>query len=117
MKRSHDLKEINQSLLSLSTRCYAFIDQIPPGYIITYKDLAQALGTKGYRAVGRIVGLNPNPPVTPCHRVVCSDGRLGGYSAKGGIAEKIRLLAAEGIAVRNGRVVDFERVRWLLDNF
>lgn len=117
MKKGQDLLEINQSLLSLSTRCYAFIDQIPPGYIITYKDLAQALGTRGYRAVGRIVGLNPNPPVTPCHRVVCSDGRLGGYSAKGGISEKIRLLAAEGIMVRDGWVIDFERVRWLWDSF
>lgn len=54
------------------------------------------------RFVGNSLGRNPKPVVVPCHRVICSDGRVGGY--KLGIREKIRLLRKEGIEVKNGRV-------------
>jgi alkylated DNA nucleotide flippase Atl1 len=56
------------------------------------------------------VGKNPFAPKIPCHRVVKSDGKLGGYA--GGIAEKIRLLKLEGVEAENGRVVDFESKRY-----
>jgi len=112
VKTSHKKPISDGRLLSLSARCYAVIDDIPVGRVLTYRDLAEAIGTRGYRAIGRIVGRNPNAPKTPCHRVVRADGKVGGYSARGGIAEKLRLLETEGIKVEAGRVMEFERVRW-----
>lgn len=112
MNRDQNRPILDERCQSLPARCYAIIDKVPSGRVITYKDLAEAVGTKGYRAVGNIVGRNPNPPKTPCHRVVCSDGRLGGYSAKGGLAAKIRLLNAEGVKVEGGRISEFDCIRW-----
>ncbi len=83
------------------------LKRIPEGKVATYGDLADYLGTKAVRAVGTAVGKNPDAPVIPCHRVVRSDGTVGNYSGDGGVKTKIALLAAEGVAVRNGRVVDF----------
>jgi methylated-DNA-[protein]-cysteine S-methyltransferase len=71
---------------------------IPPGEIITYAELARRIGRpSAVRAVANAVGKNPLAPAIPCHRVVRSDGGLGGYSGKGGIETKIKLLAAEGV--------------------
>lgn len=72
----------------------------------TYGVLAHALGTRGYRAVGRLLSSNPEPDRYPCYKVVRSDGSLGGYS--GGTPEKIRRLRADGIPVKNGRITDFK---------
>lgn len=70
--------------------------QIPRGETRTYADVAKMAGhPNAVRAVANAIGKNPLPPIIPCHRVVRSDGRLGGYSAPGGIAEKRRLLASE----------------------
>lgn len=88
-----------------SEKLYNLLTQIPRGYVTTYKDLAQKLKTKGYRAVGNIVGANPNAPEVPCHRVVRSDGGLGGYAF--GIDKKISILAQEGIKITDGKIVDF----------
>ncbi len=88
-------------------KLYDLLNEIPKGKITTYKELAQKLGTKGYRAVGQIVGANPNAPQVPCHRVVRTDGGLGGYAF--GIEKKITILAAEGVKVSDGKVVDFEK--------
>ena len=88
-------------------KLYDLLNEIPKGKITTYKELAQKLGTKGYRAVGQIVGANPNAPQVPCHRVVRTDGGLGGYAF--GIEKKIAILAAEGVKVSDGKVVDFEK--------
>lgn len=90
-----------------SKKLYDLLNEIPKGKITTYKELAQKLGTKGYRAVGQIVGANPNAPQVPCHRVVRTDGGLGGYAF--GIEKKIAILAAEGVKVSDGKVVDFEK--------
>lgn len=90
-----------------SKKLYDLLNEIPKGKITTYKELAQKLGTKGYRAVGQIVGANPNAPQVPCHRVVRTDGGLGGYAF--GIEKKIAILAAEGVKVSEGKVVDFEK--------
>jgi methylated-DNA-[protein]-cysteine S-methyltransferase len=57
---------------------------------------------RAYRAAGNAAHRNPHPVVVPCHRVVQSDGRIGGYG--GGVRKKIRLLAKEGVVVRKGRV-------------
>ena len=96
-----------------SQKLYELLSQIPRGKVTTYKALADKLKTKGYRAVGNIVGKNPNAPKVPCHRVVCSDGNLGGYAF--GIKKKIEILASEGIKISDGKVVDFTRKLFLFD--
>ena len=74
------------------------IDKIPFGETRTYKELASSIGhPKAYRAVANACGKNPNPVSTPCHRVISSDGTIGGYSGKGGIKKKKELLKKEGI--------------------
>lgn len=79
---------------------------IPEGWVSTYGVLASELGSSA-RAVGQALKRNPDLVKVPCHRVVCSNGRLGGYSA--GLNEKIRLLECEGVLIRDNRVVDFEK--------
>ncbi|OGI60587.1 6-O-methylguanine DNA methyltransferase [Candidatus Nomurabacteria bacterium RIFCSPHIGHO2_01_FULL_37_25] len=72
--------------------------QIPKGEIITYKELAIKIGRpRAARAVGNAVGANPFPIKIPCHRVICSDGKIGGYSGKGGVKTKRALLKKEGV--------------------
>ncbi len=90
-----------------SEKLYELLKEIPQGKVTTYKELAKKLKTKGYRAVGQIVGKNPNAPKVPCHRVVRTDGGLGGYAF--GIEKKIEILAVEGVKVSNNKIVDFEK--------
>ena len=74
------------------------IDKIPFGETRTYKELASSIGhPKAYRAVANACGKNPRPIRTPCHRVISSNGSIGGYSAKGGVRRKKALLKKEGI--------------------
>jgi len=78
------------------------IAKIPYGKTKTYKELAIAIGKpKSARAVANACGKNPYAPTIPCHRVIRSDGKLGGYSGKGGINTKIKLLKQEGINFKN----------------
>lgn len=78
------------------------IANIPYGETKTYKELAIAIGKpKSARAVANACGKNPYAPTIPCHRVIRSDGKLGGYSGKGGINTKIKLLKQEGINFKN----------------
>lgn len=88
-----------------SEKLYELLKQIPRGKVTTYKELAKKLETKGYRAVGQIVGANPNAPEVPCHRVVRSDGGLGGYAF--GLDKKIETLTTEGIVISEGEIIDF----------
>lgn len=94
--------------LSFNERCYALLLKIPKGRVTTYKAIAEALGTKAYQAVGNAMNRNPNPVRVPCHRVVNSDGQLGGYAF--GSERKIELLTDEGVLIENNRVVDFKTV-------
>ncbi len=72
------------------------VKEIPYGELQSYKWVARSIGrAHASRAVGNAVGRNPVAPIVPCHRVICSDGSLGGYSS--GIAIKKRLLSLEGI--------------------
>lgn len=76
-------------------RVWQALCEIPYGALRSYGDVAHAVGQPGAsRAVGQAVGSNPIPIVIPCHRVIASDGTIGGYS--GGLAIKHRLLAIEG---------------------
>ena len=77
------------------------IDKIPYGKTVTYKDIAEKIGKpNASRAVANACGQNPTPVIRPCHRVICSNGMIGGYSAPGGAIEKLRLLKQEG-AIKN----------------
>ncbi|MFL2493139.1 MAG: methylated-DNA--[protein]-cysteine S-methyltransferase [Candidatus Thalassarchaeum sp.] len=70
---------------------------IPRGETMTYKQIAEAIGRpRSSRAVANACGANPLPITVPCHRVVRSDGSLGGYSGDGGIETKAKLLREEG---------------------
>ena len=74
------------------------IKKIPKGQVITYKELAIRIGRPtAYRAVANACGKNPIPIVRPCHRVICSDGSAGGYSASGGTKLKEILLKIESL--------------------
>ena len=78
-------------------RVYEVARGIPPGATLTYGEIAVRLGAPGEaRAVGEALGQNPFPIVVPCHRVLAAGGKVGGFSANGGIATKLRLLSIEG---------------------
>ncbi len=81
-------------------RVYEAARAIPPGETATYGELAERVGSPGSaRAVGQALGRNPFALVVPCHRVLAANGKLGGFSANGGIATKLRILAIEGAQV------------------
>ena len=81
-------------------KVWAAIDKIPEGSVLTYKELANKIGhPNSARAVANACGKNPNPISTPCHRVIRTDGRPGGYSAPGGIKKKLELLNKEGVSL------------------
>jgi O-6-methylguanine DNA methyltransferase len=84
-------------------RVLGLVSRVPRGRVTTYKELARALGKpRAYRAIANVLARNPRPVEIPCHRVVRSDGRVGGYSL--GVGKKVRLLNEEGVEVKNGRV-------------
>ncbi len=79
------------------------MDQIPRGKVVTYQELARAVGNpRAARAIGNACNKNPNAPHTPCHRVVASNGALGGYAH--GVEKKIQLLKREGIETAGGKI-------------
>ena len=81
-------------------KVWAYLRKIPRGSVKTYSQVAKAIGKpKAHRAVANAVGKNPYPPKIPCHRVIRTDGSLGGYSGKGGIKTKLRLLRSEKVDI------------------
>ena len=91
---------------NFNKRCYQKLVLIPKGMISTYTEIAKSLDSNAYRAVGNAMAKNPHPVAVPCHRIIKSDGTLGGYAL--GISKKIQLLKKEGIKIKNNKVVDFE---------
>jgi methylated-DNA-[protein]-cysteine S-methyltransferase len=95
-----DLAEIELDLAAVPEfhrRAYEIARTIPPGKTLTYGDIAHRLGMSGSaQAVGQAMGHNPFPIVVPCHRVLAAGGRDGGFSARGGVATKRRMLVIEG---------------------
>ena len=87
--------------MSFNQKVWAMTARVPAGRVTTYAEIARALGSKGYRAVGNALNKNPYAPQVPCHRVVGSNGNLTGFA--GGLDLKEKMLAKEGIAVENGR--------------
>lgn len=96
--------------MKFADKVYALCRKVPKGKITTYKEIGNALGGYGqvYRAVGVALNRNPYAPVVPCHRVVNSNGNVGGFAH--GTNKKIKLLKSEGINIKNSKVVDFEKV-------
>ena len=79
-------------------RVYEIARTIPPGSTLTYGEIAARLGEPGAaRDVGAVLGQNPFSIVVPCHRVVAAGGKIGGFSARGGVQTKLRLLSIEGV--------------------
>ena len=79
-------------------KVWKYLKSIPRGELRTYSQVAIAIKKpKAVRAVANAIGKNPYAPKIPCHRVIRSDGSLGGYSGKGGINTKRKLLKLEGI--------------------
>lgn len=113
---------------TFNEKCYDLLRKVPKGRVTTYKEIAQALGTKGYRAVGNAMNKNPygyyvifsetvrNCPsairgkvkenrrfsLVPCHRVIKSNGEIGGFAS--GTKNKLNLLKKEGIEIKKGKI-------------
>lgn len=86
-----------RGLPHLDCRVYDIVHRIPRGATLSYGEVAAQLGDRQLaRAVGRALARNPFAPVVPCHRVLGADGRPGGFSARGGLRTKLRLLTIEG---------------------
>lgn len=88
--------------VNFDEKCYSLLVKVPKGKVTTYKAIAEALGTKAYRAVGNAMNRNPYAPRVPCHRVINSDGSLGGFAF--GIEKKINLLKSEGIIIQGNKI-------------
>jgi methylated-DNA-[protein]-cysteine S-methyltransferase len=90
-------------MTKFQSRVLRLVSRIPRGKVTTYKELAIAMGRqRAYRAVANVLAKNPRPVKIPCHRVVRSDGEIGGY--KLGAMLKAKLLAEEGVEVRNKKI-------------
>ena len=97
----------------LKDKVYQLLQTVPRGKVTTYKALAQAVGSKAYRRIGQILKVNPDAPRVPCHRVVASDGTIGGFmGSRTGpkIEKKMQLLKKEGIQIRGRKIVGFNEV-------
>jgi len=82
---------------------YEIVKKIPKGKVLNYKQVAQLTGfPRAWRAVGNILNKNPDPKTIPCHRVIKSDGKIGGY--KNGVKKKIALLKKEGLKIKKRRL-------------
>jgi methylated-DNA-[protein]-cysteine S-methyltransferase len=102
-----DLQLDMQDVPSFHQRVYEITRSITPGSTLTYGEIATRLGAPGSaRAVGQALGRNPFAIIVPCHRVLAAGGKVGGFSATGGVATKLRILSIED--TRNGQLALFE---------
>ena len=97
--------------MTLSTKVYKKLLDVPAGRVTTYGELAKAVGLEnGQSTIGTIMNKNPFPVIIPCHRVVKSDGQIGGYV----YCEKAKskMLEKEGIKIKNGKIIDFVKEKF-----
>lgn len=88
--------------MTFKERVYEVVRKIPKGKFLTYKNVAELTGNpRAWRAVGDVLNKNIDPKI-PCHRVIRSNGKIGGYSK--GTKKKIALLRREGIIIKNGKI-------------
>jgi methylated-DNA-[protein]-cysteine S-methyltransferase len=103
--KPNDLKEVVLDLDGVpdfNRSVYDIARAIPPGQTMTYGDIAKRIGgVELSRDVGQALGHNPCPIVVPCHRVLAAGGKPGGFSANGGVATKLKMLAIEGAVVNH----------------
>ncbi|MGI0040365.1 MAG: methylated-DNA--[protein]-cysteine S-methyltransferase [Nitrosopumilaceae archaeon] len=94
--------------MKLEEKVYKKLLEVPKGKVTTYRELAKAIGLKnGQRVIGRIMNKNPYPVIIPCHRVIKSDGKVGGYAW--GEKVKAKMLSNEGIKIKNGKILDVKK--------
>ena len=94
--------------MKLEEKVYKKLLEVPKGNVTTYGELAKAIGLKnGQRVIGRIMNKNPYPVIVPCHRVIKSDGKIGGYAW--GEKVKAKMLSNEGIKIKNGKILDAKK--------
>lgn len=94
--------------MNLEQKIFKKLLEVPKGQITTYGELSKAVGLKnGQRAVGKIMNKNPYPVIIPCHRVIMSTGKIGGYAY--GEEIKTKLLQDEGLEIKDGKIMDLEK--------
>ena len=97
--------------MTLNTKVYRKLLEVPKGKVTTYGELGKAVGLKnGQRIIGTIMKKNRFPVIVPCHRVVKSDGKIGGYVY--GERVKSSMLTNEGIKIKNGKIIDFDKQKF-----
>lgn len=92
---------------SFNEKCYSIILKVPKGKVTTYKEIAKKLNSKAYRAVGNAMNKNPYAPKVPCHRVVNSNGSIGGFAS--GVKKKIEMLRKEGVEITKYNKIDLKK--------
>lgn len=100
-------------MTAFSEKIYDLLKQIPKGKVTTYKIIAEKLDSKAYQAIGQALKRNPNAPEVPCHRVVRTNGSIGGYSGSTSsqvTAKKIHLLSLEGVKVKDNQIIDLDEI-------
>lgn len=105
--------------MNFREKIYIQLVKVPKGRVTTYKELAKSVGTLAYQAVGGALKNNPDAPTIPCHRVVKTNGEIGGFMGKIDgieIQKKINLLESEGVEVVDGNVKNFEEVLYRFEN-
>ena len=108
--------DLIRSSQSIKDKVYDILLKIPAGKVTTYGDIAKAIGQpNSSRLIGQILHNNPTPVVVPCHRVVRSNGKIGGYAY--GIRKKRKLLEVEGLKFCGSNSTDLEefqkhRITW-----
>ena len=94
--------------MKIEEKIYRKLLEVPLGNVTTYGDLAKAINLKnGQRIVGQIMKKNQFPVIVPCHRVVKSDGTIGGYAY--GIERKKYMLSKEGLEINNDKILNFKK--------
>ena len=95
--------------MKLEHKVYEKLLKVPKGKVTTYSELAKAVGLKnGQRAIGRIMNKNPFPVIVPCHRVILSTGKIGGYAW--GEKIKTNMLSKEGVKIKKGKILDKDKI-------
>ena len=92
--------------MSFNAEVWNLCKRVPKGKLTTYKALAEQLNCKAYRAIGNALNKNPYAPKVPCHRVIKTNGELGGFAH--GSQKKKELLQKEGIKIREGKIENFQ---------
>ncbi|MCP3686410.1 MAG: MGMT family protein [bacterium] len=96
---------------SFNERVWSITKKVPKGKVTTYAEIARKMKCKAYRAVGNALNKNPYKSV-PCHRVVKSDGSVGGFAR--GTKNKIMMLKKEKVDIKKNSVIDFKEVFYRL---